>query len=67
MRPFTAAAVALVAVIACVQLLRFLFGWDIMLNGHHLPVWISGIAFLVLGAIAGLAWREQREQRRIAP
>jgi uncharacterized membrane protein HdeD (DUF308 family) len=30
------------------------------LNGAVVPVWLSGIAFVVTGALAVMVWREHR-------
>lgn len=58
MKPFTNVAVVVLAFIAVMQLLRFLLGWEILVNGVHVPVWVSGIAFLVAGGLAVMVWRE---------
>ena len=60
MKPFTGIAVAIVALIALGQLLRFLLGWPVSINGLQVPVWLSAAAFVVLGAVAAMAWRERR-------
>lgn len=60
MRPFTAITVAFLALIAVLQLVRFLVGWQVMVNGVSIPVWASGIAFAVVVALAAMLWRESR-------
>ena len=60
MKPFTAIAVVLLSLIAFLQLARFLLGWEVTVRGVANPVWASGIAFVVLGALAALLWRESR-------
>ena len=60
MKPFTMLAVALLSLIAAIQLLRFVLGWEVTVNGLAIPIWLSAIAFLVAGGIAGMVWRESR-------
>ena len=60
MKPFTAVTVVLLALIALVQLLRFILGWEVTVNGLILPVWLSGIAFVITAALAVMVWREAR-------
>ena len=58
MKPFTNVSVVVLAFIAMMQLLRFVMGWEVSLNGVHVPVWASGIAFLIAGGLAVMVWRE---------
>ncbi len=60
MKPFTTLAVALLALIALLQLARFLLGWEVTINGLVIPVWLSGIAFVIAGGLAAMLWRESR-------
>ena len=60
MKPFTALSVGIFAVIAVVQLLRFLLGWEVSVNGVAIPGWASAVAFVVLGGLAVMLWRERR-------
>ena len=58
MKPFTALAAILLAIGALVQLIRFLCNWEVTINGMDVPVWASGIAFLVASVLATMLWRE---------
>lgn len=60
MKPFTHVAVALLALIAILQLIRFILGWEITVNGLVIPVWLSAIAFVITGGLAAMIWREAR-------
>ena len=60
MKTFTTIAVIVFALVALVQLLRFVLGWEVVVNGVSIPVWASGIAFVVAAALAILLWREAR-------
>jgi hypothetical protein len=57
-KPFTLIAVVLLSLIAVLQLLRFTLGWEVMVSGISIPVWASGIAFLVAAGLAVMVWRE---------
>ena len=60
MKPFTAITVVLLALIAAAQLLRFVLGWEVTVNGLIVPVWPSGIAFVITAGLAVMVWREAR-------
>ena len=57
-KPFTVIAIALLSLIAVLQLLRFVLGWEVTVNGLSIPVWASGIACVVAGGLAVMLWRE---------
>ena len=59
-KPFTIIAAGFFAVIAVVQLVRFLFSWEVTVNGVMIPVWASGIASVVAAGLAVMLWREAR-------
>jgi hypothetical protein len=59
-KPFTAVAVALFGLMALVQLLRFLLGWEVTVNGVAVPTWVSAVACAVAAALAVMLWRETR-------
>ena len=60
MKPFTTVTVVLLALIAVVQLIRFVFGWTVTVNGLIVPVWLSGIVFVLAAGLAIMVWRETR-------
>lgn len=60
-KPFTLIAVALLSLAALLQLLRFILGWQVTVNGVNVPVWVSGIAFVVAGGLAVMVWLEARK------
>ena len=61
MRPFTAIAAAILAVVGIVHLLRFLAGWRVVVAGFEVPVWWSAPGFVVAVGLAFMLWREARE------
>ncbi|QJR13534.1 hypothetical protein [Usitatibacter palustris] len=60
MKPFTAMSIALLSLVSVVQLIRLVLGWDVSINGIAIPLWASGIAFIVSGGLAVMLWRESR-------
>jgi hypothetical protein len=60
-RPFIMIAIALFSLIALLQLLRFILGWEVTVNGVTVPVWASGIAFVIAAGLAVMVWRETCE------
>jgi hypothetical protein len=60
-KPFTSIAIFLFSLIALLQLLRFVLGWEVTFNGMTVPVWVSGVAFVFLTGVAVMLWRETRK------
>ena len=60
MKPFTTIAILFLVLIALVQATRFLLGWEVTIHGFLVPVWLSGVAFVILGGLAAMLWRESR-------
>lgn len=60
MKPFTTMACILLLLIAFLQSIRVLLGWEIIVNGHAVPIWASAMAALLAGALSLLALRESR-------
>ena len=59
-KPFTLIASVLLSLIAILQLLRFILGWEVTVHGVSVPVWASGIAFVVAAGLAVMVWLETR-------
>ena len=59
-KPFTLVAVVVFSVVSLLQLLRLLLGWDITINGMAIPLWASGVAFLLAAGLAAMVLRERR-------
>jgi hypothetical protein len=58
MKPFTTLTVLFLALIAVVQIVRFIFAWPITIEGTAIPVWASAIAAVVAGGLATMTWKE---------
>jgi hypothetical protein len=60
-KPFTIISIFLFALISVLQLLRFILGWAVTVNGVSVPVWVSGIACVVAAGLAVMVWLETRK------
>jgi hypothetical protein len=58
-KPFTHAAVTVFSIVALVQLLRLVMGWEVTIQGFAVPIWASGVAVVVAGGLAVTVWRER--------
>lgn len=58
MKPFTMVAVVVFSLVALLQLLRVVLGWEITVNGILIPLWASVIACVVAATLALMLWRE---------
>jgi hypothetical protein len=61
MKPFTTIAVVVFSLIALIHLLRLFFGWEVIISGMILPLWISVPGFLIASGLALMLWRESRK------
>jgi len=60
-KPASPVAAILFWLIALAQLLRFLLRVRVTAGSHDLPLWLSAVAFVVLGAVGVWLWRERQE------
>ena len=60
MKPFTSLAIVVFSIVAIVQLLRVALGWEVSINGVHVPSWASVLACLFAATLALMVWRERR-------
>ncbi len=61
MKPFTNIAIIVFLLIALLQLTRFILSWAVTVNGISIPVWVSGLAFIITAILAAMLWREARQ------
>ena len=59
-KTFTKTAGVIFAVIAVLHLLRILLGWEAIIGGWHVPVWLSWLALVVSGVLAYTAFTLRR-------
>lgn len=58
LKPFTTLATVFLALLALLQLGRFLLGWTVIVNGVTVPLWVSALAAAIAGGLALMLWRE---------
>ena len=61
MKPFTTIAVVVFSLVALLQLLRVILGWEVTVNGFAIPIWASVVALVVAAALATMLWREAHQ------
>ena len=61
MKPFTTIAVVVFLLVALLQLLRVLSGWEVTVNGMAIPIWARVVALVVAAALATMLWREAHQ------
>ena len=60
MKPFTTIAVVIFALVAFLHLLRLFFGWEVIIGGTIVPMWVSVLGFVIAAGLAVMLWREAR-------
>ena len=60
MKPFTMIATLVFALVAALQLVRVLEGWDVMIGSVHVPIWASLVAAAFAALLCVMVWRENR-------
>jgi sterol desaturase/sphingolipid hydroxylase (fatty acid hydroxylase superfamily) len=63
MNPFTTIAIVIFSFIAIGHLIRMFFGWKVMINDIHIPLWVSGIAVIIFVELAYMLWRESQQRK----
>lgn len=48
-RTYIQASCSLFVIVGLLHLIRFLNGWDVVIGPWNLPVWLSGVAVVLLG------------------
>ena len=60
MKPVTLSAVVVLAVVSLAHLLRLVLGVRVTVADSVIPMWVSGVAFVVAGGLAVMLWRSAR-------
>lgn len=60
-KPFTTIGSLVFLVIAFIHLVRLYFGWEVIINGMIIPLWISVPGFLIMSGLALMLWKESRK------
>jgi len=63
MKPFATIAIVIFSFIAIVHLIRMFFGWEVIINDIHIPLWASGIAVIIFVELAYMLWRESQQRK----
>ena len=58
-RPASLGAAIVFWLIALAQLLRVLLSVRVTAGSHDIPLWLSAVAFVVLGALGMWLWRDR--------
>ena len=58
-KPAALVAAIVFWLIALAQLLRLFFQVRVTAGSHDIPLWLSAVAFVVLGALGMWLWRER--------
>ncbi len=61
MKPFSAIASVVFALVALMQLVRFFQAWPITIDGVEIPIWASAIACVIAATLSVMVWRERRQ------
>ena len=62
MKPFTTAGSVVFGLVCLGHLARLCLGWDVMVNGLHIPLWLSFVGMIVAGVLSFMLWREARNK-----
>ncbi len=62
MRRYELVSGTVFSIIALVQLARTLLGWPVQVDLFTVPVWVSGVAFLIAASLAVWAFRSAGRQ-----
>ena len=60
MKPFTTLAAILFALVALAHACRLFRGWEVVIAGCAIPMWVSVAGLIVAGGLAIMLWREAR-------
>jgi len=60
MKPFTAIAAIFFALVALLHIARLVKGWEVVVDGVTIPMWVSPLGIVIAGGLAFLLWREAR-------
>ena len=60
MKPVSTIVVVVFALVAVVHLMRIIQGWEVIVNGITMPLWVSVVGAIIAGGLAILLWREGR-------
>ena len=62
MRRYTLVSGVFLTLLTCVQLLRIILRWPVRVAGIDVPLWVSGIAAVIVGSLAIWAFRVRSDR-----
>jgi len=62
-KPFTTIAIVIFSLMAVLHVLRLIFGWEAVINGLVIPMWVSVVGTIIAGGLAVMLWRESRPEK----
>jgi len=60
MKPFTTTAIVVFSLVSLAHILRLCFGFEVLINGWQVPMWVSAMGAVATGTLAVMLWRESR-------
>ncbi len=63
-KPFSILAVFIFVLMALLHVLRLLFGWEVIINGAKVPIWVSLLGVVIAALLAFGVWRESQRGRQ---
>lgn len=57
MRHYTTLTALLFTIISILHLVRAFAGWEVVFAGWSIPMWVSGVAFVISAIIAVWGWK----------
>jgi len=61
MKPFTVIAIVVFALVSLLHLLRYVLGWEVVVNAVAIPMWVSVLGLVIPGVLAFMLWREMKQ------
>jgi len=65
MRQYSLVSGAFFTLLTCLQILRLLFQWPVTVSSMQVPVWLSGIAAIIVGSLAVWAFRVAKQKSSV--
>lgn len=60
MKPFTSIAIVIFAIVSILHLVRYIIGWEVVINSVVIPMWLSLAGFVIAAGLAVMLWREMK-------
>ena len=60
MKPFTSIAIVIYAIVSILHLVRYIIGWEVVINSVVIPMWLSLAGFVIAAGLAVMLWREMK-------